>query len=146
MPRGSRRAVSEVVASLLLIMVVVVLGALVLTYSFSTFQRSHRTLIEAIMGERLSLKERFTIVDVWLHEGILSIAVYNYGDVDVTISRVYLANESFLAALNAAPTTIPAGRFRWVNVSVDGLIARGSVYRVKVSSERGVTCEVLWRA
>ena len=146
MPKSSRRAVSEVVASLLLIMIVMVFGTLVLVYSFSTFQRSHRMLIDTITSERLSLKERFTIVDIWLHEGNLSIAVYNHGDVDVTISRVYLANENFLAALNTTPITIPTGRFKWVNASVDDLIVKGNTYHVKVSSERGVTCEVLWKA
>ena len=86
------------------------------------------------------MKERFVIVDVWSHDGELSVAVYNCGDTDVTIAGLYV-NETLVSR---EAVELLVGEMKWVNASFEP--EEGAVYRVKVSSQRGNTYEVLWKA
>jgi len=134
------RGVSEVVASLLLLGIVIALNVLILTYSFGTFQLTQASMSRRLFEEAQSLREYFVIVDVWSHDGELSVAVYNCGNTEVTIAGLYV-NETLVSS---DTVELLIGEVKWVNASFE--LEEGAVYRIKVSSQRGNTYEVLWEA
>jgi len=134
------RGVSEVVASLLLLGVVIALSALILTYSLGAFQLTQTSMSKRFFEEAQSLREQLVIVDVWYHNGELSVAVYNCGGTEAVVAGVYI-NETLIASPRVE---LLVGETKWVNASFE--IEEGATYRVKVSSERGNTYETLWKA
>ena len=134
------RGVSEVVASLLLLGIVIALNVLILTYSFGTFQLTQASMSRRLFEEAQSLREYFVIVDVWSRDGELSVAVYNCGNTEVTIAGLYV-NETLVSS---DTVELLIGEVKWVNASFE--LEEGAVYRIKVSSQRGNTYEVLWEA
>ena len=134
------RGVSEVVASLLLLGIVIALNVLILTYSFGTFQLTQASMSRRLFEETQSLREYFVIVDVWSRDGELSVAVYNCGNTEVTIAGLYV-NETLVSS---DTVELLIGEVKWVNASFE--LEEGAVYRIKVSSQRGNTYEVLWEA
>lgn len=83
----SRLAVSEVVGSLLMIVIVVALASIVLS--------AVNQWVYIQRGSTLHMmREAFVIEDVWFRRidgrSIITVTVYNYGSVGVTISRIYV--------------------------------------------------------
>ncbi|RLF14669.1 MAG: hypothetical protein DRJ97_05815 [Thermoprotei archaeon] len=137
---GRSRGVSEVVASLLLLGVVIALSVLILTYSLGAFQLAQTSMSRRFFEEGQSLREQFVIVDVWYHDGELSVAVYNCGDTDAVVAGLYV-NET----LTATPRVeLLRGEMKWINASFQA--EENATYWVKISTERGNTYETLWKA
>lgn len=83
----SRLAVSEVVGSLLMIVMVVALASIVLG-AVNQWVYTQRGITLHMM------REAFVIEDVWFRRidsrGVITITIYNYGSVGLTISRIYV--------------------------------------------------------
>lgn len=83
----ARLAVSEVVGSLLMLVIVVALASIVLTTVSGWVSVQRGSVLPAV-------RESFIVEDVWFHvEGgrpLVTVTFYNYGDIPVTLVRVYL--------------------------------------------------------
>lgn len=139
--RRSRRGISEIVAALLMVLIVVSIGAALFSYSSMYFSSATIAANTNVVLEQLAMSEHFTILDVWFNSspGITSIAVYNYGEVEVEVAAVFVNG-----TLYTASTVVGVGEVKWVNISMAGL--SGEVYRIKVVSSRGNSYEGLFRA
>jgi flagellin-like protein len=132
MPSLRRAGVSEVVASLLLLLIVLSLSVLVFLYGVGALRLSQSILSYEFFTERRTLRERLTIVDVWFHDGVASVAVFNHGPTPVRVVGLYV-NDTPLKV--EEPVEVEAGCLSWVNASLSYQL--GAVYRVKVTTELG---------
>jgi flagellin-like protein len=130
----NRKAVSSVIGTILMILVVVVGMSIVFGY-FVNFVKDYQT------GSGSSVMELVSIEDIWFKydSGLTTIHVwlYNYGKVPTTISTLYINGtlQSDFSAVQipiGSHTQLTPVLFGWVN---------GAVYDLKFVTDRGTTIE-----
>jgi hypothetical protein len=132
--RDRKTAVSTVLGTILMIMVVVVGMSVAFGY-FVNFVKDYQT------GRGGSVMEMVYIEDVWFRADNTSIWVYNYGKVSVTINSLYINGQSVnldpIGSLSI-PTgkhgnmTIPTTTWNWT---------ASQSYHFKLATERGSVSE-----
>ena len=133
----NERAVSEIVASLILILIAASIGTTLYAYSLTLFSSTRSNMENTIMDTELREKEQFTVTHV-LYDSFhdkLYIYIYNYGEVEMTVSTVYINTQ----IANQTKVLIPAGNiscYTISNVEASGLLT-GGIERLVVVSERG---------
>jgi len=133
----NKRAVSEIVASLILISIAASIGITLYIYSLTLFSSTRSDMENTIMNTELKEKERFTVTYVLYDnsQDKLYIYIYNYGEVEMTVSTVYINAQ----IANQTKVIIPAGNifcYTISNVQASGLLT-GGIERLIVVSERG---------
>ncbi|MCX8204451.1 MAG: hypothetical protein N3H31_02220 [Candidatus Nezhaarchaeota archaeon] len=127
-----RSGVSEIIASLILLLVVISLSLLVFTYSMGAFGLSQRIASYEFFVEARMLRERFSIVDAWFHGEKLLVAVFNHGPAPIKVVGMYV-NDTAVSI--DEPVEVEVGGTKWVRASFR--YARGAVYRIKVVTDLG---------
>ncbi len=140
------RAVSEMVASVSILLAVVVVGTFLLDYSIRAMdsQRMASTGRLTLGGERA--QERFVVTSVWNAGSTLNLSVLNFGKLDIRISDVYVDGERVIQ--------YGSGRNEWIRTSTIGFvifsspvtIMPGISYEITLVSQRGVTHSHNWEA
>jgi len=125
------RAVSQVVSALLLTLTVMGLMTFLLN-QFDTITRSSSAyLISSIKSKTEAAQELISILDALpVNEG-LTVLIYNYGELDVKISKLYVNGTLFNVNI-----TIPGRSLKQVIVPV--ATSRGSYYQVAIETMNGV--------
>jgi len=127
----NRKAVSNVIGTILMILVVVVGMSMVFAY-FVNFVKDYQT------GSGSSVMELVSIEDVWFRfntGGNVTIWLYNYGKVDVTVSTFYVNGQS----IDFHSLTIPVGQHMNTTVQANNgnEWTPGATYDFKFVTERG---------
>ena len=137
---ADRKALSPVVASIILCSAVVIIGISVWSFTRNVTNSLQESYYEGVQRDIDKIGERFTVEHV-AFDGSLHIWVYNYGnfteygDIQIVVDvSVWEYGESLG---NGETTAIPSGDFREITVSLDPLPSVGSELTVKVSSRRG---------
>jgi flagellin-like protein len=127
----NRRAVSSVLSTILLILVVVIGMSVAFGY-FVTFVRDYQS------GRGGSVMELASIEDVWFKtdRSTIDVWVYNYGKVDINISTAYI-NGQQLASFNEAEVSIGKHANMTLQVQWNSTIP----YDLKLVTERGSVFE-----
>ena len=133
----NKKAVSEIVASLILISIAASIGITLYIYSLTLFSGTRSNMENTIISTELKEKERFTVTYVLYDssQDKLYIYIYNYGEVEMTVSTVYINTQ----IANQTKVIIPAGNifcYTISNVQASGLLT-GGIERLIVVSERG---------
>lgn len=109
MPKRNSKGVSEIVATVLMIMIVTAIGFAIFLYGLGFFTASTSARDVATQTGIATLRERFVVVDVNFTAvnstaTNVTVWVYNYGETNLKISTVYLnASQIFNPAV---PTSI----------------------------------------
>jgi flagellin-like protein len=106
------KGVSEIIATVLMILIVTVLGFSIFLYGLGFFTATTSANNQATATGIQSLKERFVIVDVSFSNITggtnVTVQVYNYGSGNLNIVAMYLTNGSQVYPINiTSPTTPP---------------------------------------
>lgn len=131
----NRRAVSNVIGTILMILVVVVGMSMAFGY-FVNFVKDYQT------GRGASVMELVSIEDVWFNptgQTAIEIWLYNYGKVDVKMNAVYVNGAQLNFDPN--PTLIPVGKHNYTVANIPGGWERARVYDLKLVTERGSAFE-----
>jgi DUF971 family protein len=141
-----RRAVSEVLASLTLLLVVVSVATIFYSYSLTTMDSQRIALSSKVQAESDQAQERFRIISLlWSGTGdSLSVVVLNYGKLDIKITDVYVQGRkvvSYSEGHNEAIYTSEWGRIGFISPAP---ISTGSEYELVIVSERGVSHAYVW--
>jgi flagellin-like protein len=127
-----RKAVSPVIATLLLIVIAV--AAAVLTYIWVTGYMGTIAPRET----PTQLKERIKIDAVSVTTGGVSIYVSNIGEIDTTIVSAYVLYTDYTAVCGGSVTvSVPTGSAVEVNVPDTCTLDSGTTYIAKVSAKGG---------
>ena len=130
----NRKAVSPVLSTIMMIMIVVVGMSVAFGY-FVNFVKDYQA------GRGQSVMEMISIEDVWFRADNTSIWVYNYGKVSVTINALYINGQSVnfdpLGSLSMpvgkhGEMIVPATAWNWTTPHS---------YHFKLVTERGSVSE-----
>jgi hypothetical protein len=97
----SRRGVSEIVASLIVLLIVSVMGVMLYNLSLSTMGSQQDALTFNTNFSKTIAQQRFEIITVTKFEkdggSYLNVTFYNYGPVEIKITDIYISNSTGIA-------------------------------------------------
>jgi flagellin-like protein len=141
--KKNSKGVSEIVATVLMIMIVAAVGFSIFLYGLGFFTASTSARDLATQTGIATLRERFIIVESYfnLTGNTVSVWVYNYGETNVQISSVYLNATTISppASVFIEPTKVVR-----LDYTVPGVVA-GQSQLIRVVSSLGNYYENYYR-
>jgi hypothetical protein len=149
--RGSfarnKQGVSEIIASVVLILIVSSAGIVAYSYSIGAFSTSTSFFQSDTNLKEQQARERFAIIAVWSKPpNQLNLTVLNYGQIDLTIDAVYVNWTSVTNYSAGRRTTIGKGALISVNFTSPIAIQSGSTYNIIAVTTRGSENAINWKA
>lgn len=143
----NKRGVSEIIASLMLVLIVTSAGVIAYSYSIGAFSSSTSLFQLNTNQKEKQTRERFAIIAVWSNSSNqLNLTVLNYGQIDLTIDTVYINWTSVASYLGGRSTTIGKGVLIQISFTSPVAIQSGSTYEIIVVSTRGSKNAINWKA
>jgi flagellin-like protein len=139
------KGVSEIIASLILILIVTSAGVVAYSYSIGAFS-SFTSLFQLDTNQKeKQAQERFVVIAVWNSSDQLNLTVLNYGQIDLTLDAVYVNWTSVASYLGGRNATIGKGALSQISFTSPVTIQSGSTYEIVVVSTRGSKNAVNWK-
>ena len=143
----NKRGVSEIIASLILILIVTSAGVIAYSYSIGAFSSSTSLFQLDTKQKEKQTRERFATIAVWSNtSNQLNLTVLNYGQIDLTIDTVYVNWTSVASYLGGKGTTIGKGALVQISFTSPVAIQSRSTYEIIVVSTRGSKNAINWKA
>jgi hypothetical protein len=143
----NRHAVSEIIASVILILIVSSAGIVAYSYSIGAFSSSTSFFQLDTNLKEQQAQERFAIIAVWSNPpNQLNLTVLNYGQTDLTIDTIYVNWTTVTTYSAGRRITIGKGMLIGVNFTSPVSIQSGSTYQVIAVSTRGSKNAINWKA
>jgi len=135
------RAVSEVIASLVLLLIVSILGTTLYSYTLTELGTKQNVLQMEIQMETERVRERFTVIAVWWGDGenLLNMTILNYGIIDIKIADIYVNGERTTEFHTGRNKVIYTTTWRRISFISPVPIYEDTLYEIVVVSERGVS-------
>jgi hypothetical protein len=143
-----RRGLSEIIASLTVLIIVSVLGVMLYSISTGAMSEQQNNLLSRISFEEGKARERFEIVGVeYFNSSSIKLWLLNYSNdntLKVTISQVYINDIQEL--ITAETRTIEKNIVSTIMVTLRDhkVFTSGRSYNILVVSERGVGNACTW--
>jgi hypothetical protein len=149
--RGSfarnKQGVSEIIASVVLILIVSSAGIVAYSYSIGAFSTSTSFFQSDTNLKEQQARERLAIIAIWSKPpNQLNLTVLNYGQIDLTIDAVYVNSTSVMSYLAGRGTTIAKGGLFQVSFTSPISIQTGFTYNIIAVSTRGSKNAISWKA
>lgn len=143
-----KRGVSEIVASLIIVLIVTVAGAGLYAYSLNAFSSSGSSFLLETSGREDRARERLLITTVWWNVTIdyMNVTVLNYGKIEFAIDAVYIDGTQVSAYTSGKGETVAKGSLVSVKFTSPVSIVDGQTYEIVAVSERGSRDVVCWKA
>ena len=143
--RGTR-AVSEVIASLVLLLIVVVLGTFLYGYSLSAMGEQQSSFKGEVGMQAERAQERFKLIAAWWSGSgdLLNLTILNYGKLDIKIVDIYVNGEGVASYYTGRGEDIYTSRWERVSFTSPVPISAGTLYEIVLVSERGVSHVDRW--
>jgi flagellin-like protein len=127
---NNKRGISNIVSTLLMILVVMVGMGLLFAY-LTTYVANYQ------VGSGSSVFESMTVEDVWFKNPTqVEIWVYNVGKVDFTITNIYVNGTlRFTADPNSAPSVVQVGNHTDIQITLSW--SNENSYSFKIVTSRG---------
>ena len=139
------RGVSEIIASLIIILIASVAGVALYSYSLGTFSSSSSSFQLQTSQKEERTRERFAIIAVWWDTvDQLNLTVLNYGKIELAIDAVYIDGTP-VSIDEGRGTVVVTGEKVHVKFALTGL-QTGETYEILAVSERGSKNVVYWKA
>jgi hypothetical protein len=144
-----RRGISEIIASLTVLIIVSVLGVMLYSISTGAMSEQQNNLLSQLRFEEEKARERFEIVGVeYTDDRSITLWVLNYSNdntLKVTISSIYVNNQQ--ASILMTPRTIEKNTVYPITVTLPSdmpNLTPDKSYNILVVSERGVGNACTW--
>ena len=143
-----RRGISEIISTIILIMIVSIAGTYLFAYSSNFIQKNNDQYMRDMELDVGQAQERFTVSSVWWSGSgnFLNITVYNYGQNDIQVSDVYIDGVRVSSYSYGRNTVILTEKLLSVGFDSPITIVDGSEYKITVVSKRGVRETIYWGA
>jgi len=143
-----KRGVSEIVASLIIVLIVTVAGAGLYAYSLNAFSSSGSSFLLKTSGREERAQERLLITAVWWNvtNGYMNVTVLNYGKIELTIDAVYIDGTQISAYASGKGETVAKESLVSVKFTSPVSIVDDQTYEIIAVSERGSRDVVYWEA
>ena len=143
-----KRGVSEIIASLVVLLIVSILGTSIYSFSLSVMKSQNDNLQSSMSVEGERIQERMKLLSVVWNgmDDILNISLFNYGEIDLKIADVYVNGLQV--------ETYHSGQFQKItNLEVDTIsftsphsLSPNNLYQIVIVSERGVSYIKSWES
>lgn len=142
------RALSEVVTSLIFLLIVAVLGGSLYSYTLTVMGPQQNAFQDEIDFEAERAQERFRVISVWWSgsDDVLNLTVLNYGLLDIKISDVYVNGERVTSYQAGRNEEIYTSKLRSVIFTSPVPISQDVQYEIVLVTERGVSHVYNWRS
>ena len=145
-----KRGVSEVISSLIIILIVSVAGAGLYAYSLNAFNSSGSSFQLQTSAREERALERLLITAIWRNvtDDYLNVTILNYGKIELVIDAVYIDGKQVSASTytNGKGETVIFRSLVFVKFTSPISIVDGQTYEVRVVSERGSRDVFYWKA
>jgi len=145
-----KRGVSEVIGSLIILLIVSVAGAGLYTYSLNAFNSSGSSFQLQMSEREERALERLLITAVWWNvtNDYLNVSVLNYGKIELVIDAVYIDGRQVSASTytNGKGESVAVRSLVYVKFTSPISIIDGQTYEISVVSERGSRDVFYWKA
>jgi len=142
----NRRGVSEIIASVVLILIVSSAGIVAYSYSIGAFSTSASFFQSDTNLKEQQAQERFAIIAVLSYpQNQLNLTVLNYGQIDLTIDTVYVNWTTVTSYSAGRRITIAKGGLIQASFTSPFSIQSGSTYEIIVVSTRGSKNAINWK-
>jgi len=143
-----RRGISEIISTIILILIVSVAGTYLFAYSTTYIQTQSDQFLsdnEITVGKA---QERFTVTTVWWSGSgqFLNLTIYNYGQNDIAVSDIYIDGVRVSDYSFGRNAKILTGDLQQIGVNSPITITSGVSYKISIVSSRGVSKSVYWEA
>ena len=138
-----RRAISEVIGSLIILLIVSSLGAFLYNYTLNVMGFQQNSLQEELKTSSDRAQERLKVVAIWWSNSsnLFNLTVFNYGKYDAKIADIYVNGvrvKSFLEGRGEEIATLELGKISFFSPIS---LSPKTLYELVVVSERGVSHE-----
>lgn len=143
-----RRGVSEVISTIIIILIVSVVGSLLFAYSSGLLQSNQDRVIRENQLETDQARERFKFTAVWWNsvDDVLNITVYNYGAIDLEVNDIYIDGVRVQSYLFGQNELIKTEMFLKIAFTSPVAISEGETYSINIVSANGVSKVGSWEA
>jgi flagellin-like protein len=142
-----KRGVSEIVGSFVMILIVVIAGTFLYSYSVNAFSSTESSYQLQTEGREEASRERFTIIAIWWDTSTqLNLTILNYGKIDVTIDAVYIDGIAVTVFESGTGQIMLRKEKQSIIFTSPITLTPGQTYELAAVSERGSKTEVHWNA
>lgn len=139
--------VSEIIASLMLVLVVSAAGVLLYSYSLGAFSSSSSSFQLQSTQREEQARERFLAISVgWNRVDQLNLTILNYGKIDVIIDTIYVNATPTASYVSGKGDTAKTGEISQIRFVSPIAIQDSRQYEIVVVSERGTKNVLYWEA
>lgn len=143
--RNNNRAVSEVVGSLLVLLVVSAAGTVLYSYSMGMFNSYWSSFGLQTQAREEQTLEKMAVIAIWREGNELNLTILNYGKIELSVDAIYI--DGVKASINEGKdVAIVSGEKINVKITSSVSIVDGETYQVVAVSIRGTRDELLWKA
>lgn len=143
-----RRAVSEVISTLVILLIVSVLGTSLYGISLASMRSQQESFQGEVRLEVSRAMERMKVVHVgWDGSSdLLNLTVLNYGKLDLKISEIYMNGEAVTSYNEGRGDEFPTLRLGRISFTSPISISSGNLYQFVLVTERGVSHAHSWQS
>jgi archaellum component FlaF (FlaF/FlaG flagellin family) len=143
-----RRGVSEIISTIIIILIVSIAGSLLFTYSSGLFQGQQDKALKENKLSTDQVQERYKLTTVWWNgnDNLLNITVYNYGTLDIEISDIYINGVRVQIYFFGRNEVIISEKYLRVAFASPVSIVYGETYSFNIVSSNGVKKIANWEA
>lgn len=143
-----RRGVSEIISTIIIILIVSIAGSLLFTYSLGLFQEQQDKALKENKLSTDQVQERYKLTTVWWNgnDNLLNITVYNYGTLDIEISDIYINGVRVQIYFFGRNEVILSEKYLRVAFTSPVSIVYGETYSFNLVSSNGVKKIANWEA
>jgi len=142
-----KKGVSEIIASLMLLLVVSAAGIVLYAYSLGAFNSSSSAFRLHTSEKEEKARERIVIVAVWWTTGNqLNLTMLNYGKIELAIDAVYINGTAVSSFTSGKGAVVGVWELVRVKFTPPVSIISGCTYEIIAVSQRGGHSAVYWNA
>ena len=141
------RGISEIIGSVVLILIVSTLGMFLYSYTLSATGSQRENLQGNIKIEAERNQERFNVIAVWWSgSDLLNLTIINYGKIDNRIADIYIDGNRVASFVSGRGEEIGTSTLGKIIFNAPMTIQSNTTYQIVVVSERGVGNAYNWRS
>lgn len=144
---SERLAISELYASLILLIITSTMGIILYNYATETTLKYEESFIDKENQNYKQILERWSIVHVIgdSNNDEINITVYNYGEFEFEIDEVYI-NDVLVTSFNQLGNkTINSFDLKEISIKSPVSLGGGEKYTILIVSKNGVKSNYIWR-
>jgi len=132
------RGVSEIIASLVLLVIVSTLGVIVYNVALSNMSSQKNYLVSDFSDQGKRAQEKFVITSITkIPGGLLNVTFFNYGFIDIKITDVYVNNTKCI--FNQEKPITPTSELNYLTITYSETSQK--TVNILIVSERGASVE-----